>query len=100
MSVRWPAGWGAGHSPCWALTATTCPRIAGRCLSRRRSPGRPGMTAILEKGRSSGATITRGMPAVFVLDAKGVIREKDVRGAALDRAVDALLEEQEAEGTR
>jgi thiol-disulfide isomerase/thioredoxin len=32
-------------------------------------------------------------PTVYVLDPKGVIRFKDVRGADLDKAVDALLEE-------
>lgn len=38
------------------------------------------------------------IPAVFVLDAKGVIREKDVRGEALSKAVESLLKEQEAQG--
>jgi hypothetical protein len=32
-------------------------------------------------------------PTVYVLDAKGVIRYKDVRGEPLEKAVDALLEE-------
>jgi hypothetical protein len=32
-------------------------------------------------------------PTVYVLDARGVIRYKHVRGEALDRAVDALLQE-------
>ena len=41
-----------------------------------------------------------GMPAIFVLDATGVIREKDVRGEALDKAVEALLKEQEAKVAR
>jgi peroxiredoxin len=34
-----------------------------------------------------------GIPAVFVLDARGVIREKNVRGEALEKAVEALLRE-------
>ncbi|MCI0458890.1 MAG: TlpA family protein disulfide reductase [Gemmataceae bacterium] len=34
-----------------------------------------------------------GWPTVYVLDAGGVIRYKDVRGDALDRAVDKLLAE-------
>ena len=34
-----------------------------------------------------------GFPTILVLDAKGVIRYKDVRGGALDKAVDALLKE-------
>jgi len=32
-------------------------------------------------------------PTIYVLDAKGVIRFKDVRGEDLDHAVDALLAE-------
>ena len=35
----------------------------------------------------------RAWPTIFVLDHKGVIRFKDVRGEGLDKAVDALLEE-------
>jgi hypothetical protein len=34
-----------------------------------------------------------GWPTVYVLDAKGVIRFKNVRGEQLDKAVDALLQE-------
>ncbi|MBI1901200.1 MAG: TlpA family protein disulfide reductase [Planctomycetia bacterium] len=34
-------------------------------------------------------------PTIYVLDAKGVIRSKDVRGKLLDQAVDALLKEVE-----
>jgi hypothetical protein len=34
-------------------------------------------------------------PALYVLDAKGVIRYKDVRGEKMDEAVDALLKEME-----
>ena len=39
----------------------------------------------------------RGWPTIYVLDAKGVIRYKDVRGEAMDKAVDALLKEMEKE---
>jgi hypothetical protein len=34
-------------------------------------------------------------PTIYVLDEKGVIRYKDVRGKLLDEAVDALLKEVE-----
>ncbi|MDB5353095.1 MAG: resA 7 [Planctomycetota bacterium] len=34
------------------------------------------------------------LPAVFVLDAKGVIRERDLRGDALEKVVESLLTEQ------
>jgi hypothetical protein len=34
-----------------------------------------------------------GWPSIFVIDAKGVIRYKDVRGEKLDEAVDKLLKE-------
>ena len=37
----------------------------------------------------------RGWPTIYVLDHKGVIRYKDVRGEAMDKAVDALLKELE-----
>ena len=39
----------------------------------------------------------KGPPAIYVLDAKGVIRFKGVRGEAMDRAVDLLLQEMEGE---
>jgi len=35
----------------------------------------------------------RGWPTIYVLDAEGVIRYRNVRGEAMDRAVDALLAE-------
>ena len=38
-----------------------------------------------------------GWPTIYVLDAQGVIRFKDVRGEAMDEAVDELLAELEAE---
>ena len=38
----------------------------------------------------------RYLPTIYVLDAKGVIRYKDVRDKELDEAVDALLKEVEA----
>src|SRR5437762_13351791 len=37
-----------------------------------------------------------GWPTIYVLDAKGVIRFKNVRGEAMDRAVETLLKEAEA----
>ena len=37
------------------------------------------------------------LPTTYVLDAKGVIRYKDVRGEAMDRAVDRLLKEMEGQ---
>jgi hypothetical protein len=36
-----------------------------------------------------------GWPTIYVLDAKGVIRYKNVRGEAMDQAVDTLLKEAE-----
>src|SRR5260370_260232 len=49
-------------------------------------------------GGSTGGPIAtawniRGWPTIYVLDAKGVIRYKNVRGEAMDKAVDTLLEE-------
>lgn len=52
-------------------------------------------------GSTSGPIATQwnvqAWPTIYVLDAKGVIRYKNVRGEALDRAVDQLLAELEAE---
>lgn len=41
----------------------------------------------------------RFFPTIFVLDGKGVIRFKGVRGEAMDKAVDTLLAEMKAEKT-
>ena len=38
-----------------------------------------------------------GIPAIWVIDHKGVIRYKDVRDQAMDKAVDQLLKEAESE---
>jgi hypothetical protein len=51
-------------------------------------------------GGTGGPIATRwnvhAWPTIYVLDAKGVIRYRDVREEPLDRAVDALLKEIEA----
>jgi len=44
-------------------------------------------------GPISTAWRVRGWPTIYVLDANGVIRARDVRGEAMDREVDALLAE-------
>jgi hypothetical protein len=49
------------------------------------------------RGPISTAWNVRGWPTIYVLDHKGVIRYKNVRGAAMDEAVDALLEEMKKE---
>ncbi|MAD80502.1 MAG: hypothetical protein CMJ50_06625 [Planctomycetaceae bacterium] len=41
----------------------------------------------------------RGWPTIYVLDQKGVIRYKNVRGKAMDKAVDALLAEASSNGS-
>jgi len=53
-------------------------------------------------GGSTGGPIStqwnvRGWPTIYVLDAKGVIRYKGVRGEAMDKAVDELLAEMKKE---
>jgi hypothetical protein len=40
-----------------------------------------------------------GWPTIYVLDGKGVIRYKNVRGEDMDQAVDTLLAELEGKGT-
>ena len=52
-------------------------------------------------GGSTGGPIAsrwnvRGWPTIYVLDQKGVIRFKNVRGPAMDKAVDELLAEAKA----
>jgi hypothetical protein len=39
-----------------------------------------------------------GWPTIYVVDAKGVIRFKNVRGEAMEKAVDKLLAEMEKDG--
>jgi peroxiredoxin len=39
-----------------------------------------------------------GWPTTYVIDAKGTIRFKNVRGEAMDKAVDLLLKETEKSG--
>ncbi len=52
-------------------------------------------------GTTSGPIATKwnihGWPTIFVLDHKGVIRFKNLRGEKLEEAVEKLLAEQEAE---
>ncbi len=49
------------------------------------------------EGSTSGPIAQRwnvhGWPTIYVLDAKGVIHARDLRGAELDRLVDSLLAE-------
>ena len=51
------------------------------------------------RGPISTAWDVRGWPTIYVLDAEGVIRFKNVRGKALDAAVDELLAELKAKKT-
>ena len=50
-------------------------------------------------GPISKAWNVRGWPTIYVLDHKGVIRYKNVRGEKMDEAVDALLAELEKSKT-
>jgi hypothetical protein len=47
-------------------------------------------------GPISTAWNVSGWPTIYVLDAEGVIRFKNVRGEAMDKAVDELLAEMKA----
>ncbi|MGC4043761.1 MAG: TlpA disulfide reductase family protein [Armatimonas sp.] len=53
-------------------------------------------------GSTSGPIATKwnvsGWPTIYILDHKGVIRHRDLRDAEMEKAVVALLAEQEAEG--
>ena len=45
------------------------------------------------QGPIAGKWNVHGWPTIYVLDGKGVIRKKNVRGEAMDKAVDELLKE-------
>lgn len=45
------------------------------------------------RGPISAAWNVSGWPTIYVIDAKGIIRFKNVRGEAMDNAVDKLLGE-------
>jgi hypothetical protein len=49
------------------------------------------------RGPISTAWNVRAWPTIYVIDHKGVIRYKNVRGVRMDAAVDALLAEMKAE---
>lgn len=42
----------------------------------------------------------RGWPTIYVLDAEGTIRYRNVRGEVMDRAVDTLLKEMKEKGAK
>ena len=50
------------------------------------------------QGRIPSQWNVSGWPTIYVIDHKGVIRFKNVRGQRMDAAVDQLLEEMEAGG--
>ena len=49
-------------------------------------------------GPIAGAWGVRSYPTIYVLDHKGVVRFKNVRGEAMDKAVDQLLAELQKSG--
>src|SRR5688572_6023224 len=48
-------------------------------------------------GKICRAWQVRGFPTIYVIDHKGVVRYMGVRGEAMDKAVETLLKELEAE---
>jgi len=80
-------------------------------LGINSDPDREGLKKVLEKeqitwrnwwdknrrGLIATAWNIHGWPTIYVLDGKGVIRFRDVRGHDLDQAVDKLLKELEEE---
>ncbi len=71
-----------------------------RLWKRSTLPGGPFGTAPSEGtgGPISTKWNVHGWPTIYVVDAKGVIRFKNVRGEAMDKAVDQLLKEMEKGG--
>jgi hypothetical protein len=86
-------------------------RLAGKpfvLLGINSDANRTALKKVLEKeritwrswwdaGSTGGPIATKwnvsGWPTIYVLDAQGVIRHKDLRGKELDAAVDGLLKE-------
>ena len=72
---------------------------AARLLTRKAAAAKESITwpCFFDGGGTGGPIATkwgvRGWPTIFVLDAEGVIRFKNVRGEEMDRAVDGLLKE-------
>jgi hypothetical protein len=79
-------------------------------LGINSDPGREELKEVLKKeqitwrswwdgGSTSGPIASKwnvtGWPTIYVLDAKGVIRYRDVRGEKMDEAVNKLLQEVE-----
>jgi len=52
------------------------------------------------RGPLSAKWNVRMWPTIYVIDHKGVIRFKNVRGEAMDQAVDQLLQEMKAEAPK
>ena len=58
--------------------------------------GKNALDALVERqrrGHSSKTGTCSTIPTIYVLDAQGVIRHKDLQGEELEKAVNALLEE-------
>ena len=78
-------------------------------LGINSDPDRDELKKVMEKeqitwrswwdGSTSGPITTawsvNGWPTIYVLDSKGIIRYRDIRGDALDKAVDTLVQEAE-----
>lgn len=67
-----------------------------RVLQREKLPGRSFWDGGTSGGRVRENWQVEGFPTVFVLDHKGVIRHRNLRGAELDAAVDKLVAEARA----
>jgi peroxiredoxin len=106
--------WAAWCPPCMAMVPherSLVKRLAGKpfaLLGVNRDPSRASLEQCEKKHRITWQSFFDGrdgpiskehnikrMPTIYVMDARGVIRYKGVRGEALDRAVDQLLAELE-----
>ncbi len=82
----------------FALLGIACDEsedVALRAMERERMDWPSWYDGAPGEGPIAGRYLIQGFPSVFVLDARGVIRAKDVRGEGLDQAVDELMKELE-----
>ena len=76
------------------------PEAARESMARERITWPNWYDGDSREGKIAGLYHVEGIPMTLVLDADGIIRDKDVRGEALTKSVETLLREQEGRADR